>query len=212
MKGMIIGAGLAIGGIFMGFVFATNSDVLAEAKWWDLMTAFGTVAAAGAAVGLGVIEGCWRHRDHERRGLVQVVLLSGAVCSVLAYLTDLLSHIRNGLDKPEEIKRDAHEWHCIRRRQLYRRMREVSALREEVPLYDVGGVSGRTCAQVASAVSGARVLLALMDTQETKFLDSAEDKSREMLEEYWRQASEVFNVLLRASKPLADVANSRRAS
>lgn len=212
MKGMIIGAGLAIGGVLMGFVFATKSDALAEAKWWDLMTAFGTVTAAGAAVWLGVREGSWRRRDHERRGRVQVVLLSGAVRSVLAYLTDLLSHIRKGLDRPEDIKREVHEWHCLRRGQLYRRMSEVSALREEVPLYDIGGVSSRTCAQVASAVSGARVLLALMDTQETKFLESVEDRSRDMLEEYWRQASEIFDVLSSASKPLADAANSRRSS
>ncbi len=50
MKGMLVGAALAIGGVLVGFAFATKADVLAEAKWWDLMTAFGTVGAVIAAL------------------------------------------------------------------------------------------------------------------------------------------------------------------
>ncbi|CAB3858782.1 hypothetical protein LMG26788_02149 [Achromobacter pulmonis] len=50
MRGMLLGAGLALGGVVAGFVFATKIDAMAEAKWWDLMTAIGTCATAVVAV------------------------------------------------------------------------------------------------------------------------------------------------------------------
>lgn len=50
MKGMLAGATLAIGGVLVGFAFATQTDVEAEAKWWELMTAFGTVGAVVVAI------------------------------------------------------------------------------------------------------------------------------------------------------------------
>lgn len=50
MKGMLVGAALAIGGVLVGFAFATQTDVEAEAKWWELVTAFGTVGAVVVAI------------------------------------------------------------------------------------------------------------------------------------------------------------------
>lgn len=54
MRGMLLGAALALGGILVGFAFATKTDALAEAKWWDLMTAWGTVAATAVALGIAL--------------------------------------------------------------------------------------------------------------------------------------------------------------
>lgn len=62
MKGMLVGAALAIGGMLVGFTFATQTDVLAEARWWDLMTAFGTLGSAFAALFLA-----WWPTHKERR-------------------------------------------------------------------------------------------------------------------------------------------------
>ncbi|WP_447578329.1 hypothetical protein [Achromobacter kerstersii] len=62
MKGMLVGAALVIGGMLVGFTFATQTDVLAEARWWDLMTAFGTLGSAFAALFLA-----WWPTHKERR-------------------------------------------------------------------------------------------------------------------------------------------------
>lgn len=62
MRWMLVGAALAIGGMLVGFTFATQMDVLAEARWWDLMTAFGTLGSAFAALFLA-----WWPAHKERR-------------------------------------------------------------------------------------------------------------------------------------------------
>ncbi|MBO1017963.1 hypothetical protein IPU70_30710 [Achromobacter sp. SD115] len=62
MKGMLLGAALTLSGVLIGFVVATKVDVLADAKWWDLMTAFGTIGSALAAVFLA-----WWPAHKERR-------------------------------------------------------------------------------------------------------------------------------------------------
>lgn len=64
MKGILVGAALAIGGMLIGFAFATQMDVLAEARWWDLMTAFGTLGSAFAALFLAWWPG---HRERRER-------------------------------------------------------------------------------------------------------------------------------------------------
>lgn len=63
MKEMLIGAGLALGGLLLGFTFATKFDVLAEAKWWDLLTAFGTLGAVITALGIAIHDSRRRHND-----------------------------------------------------------------------------------------------------------------------------------------------------
>lgn len=50
MRGAMVGAALALVGVLLGFAFATKIDALAEAKWWDLLTAFGTVGAVIVAM------------------------------------------------------------------------------------------------------------------------------------------------------------------
>lgn len=45
-------------GATVGIALATNMDASADAKWWDLMTAFGTVGAVVAAVGVAL----WQNR------------------------------------------------------------------------------------------------------------------------------------------------------
>lgn len=47
---MLVGAALALFGLALGFALANNVDAAAEAKWWDLMTAFGTVGAVVVAL------------------------------------------------------------------------------------------------------------------------------------------------------------------
>ena len=67
MKGILVGAATAIGGVLVGFAFATKADVLAEAKWWDLMTAFGTVGAVVAAVVIPIWQRAHHRRDLDRQ-------------------------------------------------------------------------------------------------------------------------------------------------
>lgn len=69
MKGMLVGAALAIGGVLVGFAFATQTDVQAEAKWWELVTAFGTVGATGVAAWLGVREVIIRREERASRAV-----------------------------------------------------------------------------------------------------------------------------------------------
>ncbi|RYH17483.1 MAG: hypothetical protein EON54_27855, partial [Alcaligenaceae bacterium] len=47
---MLLGSACTLVGGALGFAFATNIDATAEAKWWDLMTAFGTCGAVLVAV------------------------------------------------------------------------------------------------------------------------------------------------------------------
>lgn len=49
MKGVYLGATMAVAGMLLGFAFATDADPSKEAQWWDLMTAFGTCAAVVVA-------------------------------------------------------------------------------------------------------------------------------------------------------------------
>jgi hypothetical protein len=72
MWAMLVGAALALVGLLLGFAFATKSDVLAEAKWWDLMTAFGTVGATVVALVLGLIPILSQARINRRRAGVVV--------------------------------------------------------------------------------------------------------------------------------------------
>lgn len=71
MKWMIVGAALGIGGMLLGFAFATKMDVLAEAKWWDLMTAFGTVGAVVVAIAIPMSERIARDRKENKGRVVQ---------------------------------------------------------------------------------------------------------------------------------------------
>ena len=62
MKWMLVGAALAIVGVLVGFAFATQIDMQARAKWWDLMTAFGTVGAVVVALAVPL----WQNWDRRR--------------------------------------------------------------------------------------------------------------------------------------------------
>lgn len=70
MKEMLIGAGLALGGLLLGFTFATKFDVLAEAKWWDLLTAFGTLGAVTTALGIAIHDS--RRRENDTKATIRV--------------------------------------------------------------------------------------------------------------------------------------------
>lgn len=70
MKEMLIGAGLALGGLLLGFTFATRFDVLAEAKWWDLITAFGTLGAVITALGIAIHDS--RRRVNDTKATIRV--------------------------------------------------------------------------------------------------------------------------------------------
>ncbi|MFF7060740.1 hypothetical protein ACFY89_29025 [Achromobacter spanius] len=68
---MYVGAGLTLIGVCFGFAIATNSDAVAEAKWWDLMTAFGTVGAVIVALAVPVSERLARERTARKHRIVQ---------------------------------------------------------------------------------------------------------------------------------------------
>lgn len=63
---MYIGAGLTLLGVCFGFAIATNADAEAEAKWWDLMTAFGTVGAVATAIWFGLADVRMRRAERAR--------------------------------------------------------------------------------------------------------------------------------------------------
>lgn len=74
---MLVGAVLALLGLVLGFVLATKVDAVAEAKWWDLMTAFGTVGAV--VVALVVAERTSRQQVSESRAKAGLAAASVAV-------------------------------------------------------------------------------------------------------------------------------------
>ncbi|WP_025135902.1 hypothetical protein [Achromobacter sp. DH1f] len=77
MRGMLLGAALALLGLALGFVLATKVDAVAEAKWWDLMTAFGTVGAV--VVALVIAERTRRQQVAESRAKAGLAAASVAV-------------------------------------------------------------------------------------------------------------------------------------
>lgn len=62
---LIAGAVLTLIGLALGFALATKVDMSAEAKWWDLMTAFGTVGAAMFAVAVPLWQNFERRKDDK---------------------------------------------------------------------------------------------------------------------------------------------------
>jgi len=50
MSQLALGVGLGIGSMLLGFAFGSKADFVTEVKWWELMTAFGTVSAVGVAL------------------------------------------------------------------------------------------------------------------------------------------------------------------
>ena len=205
-------AGLSvIGGFVAGWLWRDRIEALGNVSLLAALTAMGTVGATCAAVWLGSREGRWRRDDHERRGAVQAILLSGAVNSVLGYLNDLVEHTRGGLERPHQIQGDVHEWCCYRRKLIRRRMTEVSDLREEIPLHEVAGMDLRTSRKIACGVSEARVLLALIDTQSDKFARSPVAETQKMLRKYMVDADNVRANLLAAQGPLNIAAKLRSA-
>lgn len=70
MRGLLLGATLALGGLLIGFALATKVDVLAEAKWWDLMTAFGTVGSVVVALAFGLLALTAQNRSNRHRANV----------------------------------------------------------------------------------------------------------------------------------------------
>jgi hypothetical protein len=63
---MFAGAGVTLLGVCFGFAIATNADAAAEAKWWDLMTAFGTVGAVLVAIWFGLSDVRMRGAERAR--------------------------------------------------------------------------------------------------------------------------------------------------
>ncbi|MNK94835.1 hypothetical protein D3C87_1150510 [compost metagenome] len=70
MRGTTVGAALALVGVLLGFAFATKVDALAEAKWWDLLTAFGTVGAVVVALYFSLVAAKREHVDAQYKKTV----------------------------------------------------------------------------------------------------------------------------------------------
>lgn len=95
MKGMLVGAALTIGGMFVGFTFATQTDVLAEARWWDLMTAFGTLGSALAALFLA----WWpTHKERRERKILGALSVYEQLKSLIRIRLDLVTIGRDVVD------------------------------------------------------------------------------------------------------------------
>lgn len=83
---MLVGALLTLVGIWIGMAFATETDATVEAKWWDLMTAFGTVFSAVGAVSIAV----WQYWVIRRERYVEAVHVIGGAYPRFSTLTDAL--------------------------------------------------------------------------------------------------------------------------
>lgn len=67
MKMMALGACLMLLGLFLGLTFATRLDVLADAKWWELLAAWSAVAAAIATTAAVVVALSLATRSEKRQ-------------------------------------------------------------------------------------------------------------------------------------------------
>ncbi|WP_348995673.1 hypothetical protein ABFG95_06945 [Achromobacter sp. HNDS-1] len=86
MRGMLIGAGLGLLGVIVGFVFASKTDVSAEAKWWDLMTAFGTVGTVVWAVWSSLRIEARQRREAVNRAKLAAVSMFAKLSSGRAFV------------------------------------------------------------------------------------------------------------------------------
>lgn len=99
---LCIGAGLMLLGAWMGMAFSTVTDATAAAKWWDLMTAFGTVGAAVAAVAVPLYQNWDRRRELDRDRAIGEFALAQAVQQTSYALLELARRWKKGgtLPKP----------------------------------------------------------------------------------------------------------------
>ncbi|KXJ64249.1 hypothetical protein AXY46_22835 [Achromobacter xylosoxidans] len=81
---MWVGAVLMLGGMLTGFAFASKVDAMADAKWWDLMTAFGTVGAVAWAVLATFRVEARQHKEARARAQLASVSLFAKLSSSAA--------------------------------------------------------------------------------------------------------------------------------
>lgn len=82
MKLMLLGAGLMLLGVCVGLSLATPIDAGAVAKWWDLLTSFGTAGAVIAAVGIAL----WQNSSTRARNRQEPLLALQAILERVAYV------------------------------------------------------------------------------------------------------------------------------
>lgn len=87
----LVGAILALSGLLLGLSLVTNVQASAEAKWWDLFTAFGTVGSALTAMWTGRVAlklSRQTQEEQSRERMSRGLIIAGIVkpeCQRLVY-------------------------------------------------------------------------------------------------------------------------------
>lgn len=104
MRGLLAGAALALGGLVVGLAFATNVDVQADAKWWELMTAFGTVGAVVVALFIPIRQRRDALRDAEVTRLQHEWFMSEEAVRLIRVVREILTNWATNQGKPPAIR------------------------------------------------------------------------------------------------------------
>lgn len=94
MSQLALGVGLGISSMLLGFAFGSKGDFVTEVKWWELLTALGTLGAVVAAVSLGLADG----RRRRRQGLLRAQLTALKITPLIAILGGDVSSVVNVLN------------------------------------------------------------------------------------------------------------------
>ncbi|MEN4918236.1 hypothetical protein ABE485_06155 [Achromobacter spanius] len=151
MRGMLLGALLALGGLLIGFAFATKVDALAEARWWDLMTAFGTVGSVVVALAFGLIALTAQNRSNRHRANVVgwfVVPSLGEIragCELLSECSAALRQMPSGQIPSDQVR---FSWRLtvpmLDARHLFEHVGELHLLSHRAdPIAEIVSESGR---------------------------------------------------------------------
>jgi hypothetical protein len=140
MKGMLIGAALTLIGTVFGFAFATKIDALAEAKWWDLMTAFGTVGAAIVALGLALRAEVLQQRREHAAGLTVLRAVSAECSQTKTFVWQALQTLQEAVDASD----GAAPPHCELALQMAQKGLQLDLTRSLLPNLHLIGDAARS--------------------------------------------------------------------
>ncbi|CAB3898662.1 hypothetical protein LMG26854_05384 [Achromobacter aegrifaciens] len=202
MKGMLVGAALAIAGMLVGFAFATQTDVLAQAKWWDLMTAFGTVAAAVVALGLALRSELLQKRREQAAGLTVLRAVSAECSQTKTFVWQALRTLQDAIDADD----GAAPAHCALTLQMAREGLQLELTKSLLPNVHLIGDAVRSdaAAKAVGLIHAFRHGLEMV-TKLLPFVDDSTRTTLRFLMEMGRELDRSLEAVVAGTKIMEDL-------
>lgn len=122
-------------GVFLGLLLALSlgwRDTTAQAKWWEVASALGTLFAALIALWIWVHGQIQRRRDDLNRGRIAAAILRAPFLGIKIAMGSLLEDLKNTPDRFREKKEIRFAWRDHLRQ--WRAQITDSSLRDAAPL------------------------------------------------------------------------------